>query len=178
VFDDCIPGNAGKPGWFAPYFGREPLELDESQDYSNADATLKNSGVFVWMHGLGEVASALIEHGLGIRVLREHDAAAWRVFPVLEQGQDGLFQWPDKPWLPVRPPAAQCGSSADAHGPTCSVTRVPSPRSRLSPWTQVMSPTRLRGSSAGRSATCPVCFTQAETVRSAGSAPSVLRLRP
>lgn len=101
VFDDCVPGQAGKPGWFAPYFGREPLELDETQDYSNPDATLKNSRVFAWMHGLGEIASALLAQGLEIRTLREHDAVAWRMFSVLEKGEDGLFRWPDKPWLPL-----------------------------------------------------------------------------
>ena len=101
VFDDCVTGTQGKPGWFAPYFECEPLELDETQDYSNADATLQNSRVYAWMHGLGEIASALLEQGLEIRALREHDAVAWRMFSVLEKGEDGLFRWPDKPWLPL-----------------------------------------------------------------------------
>lgn len=77
VFDDCVPGQPGKPGWFAPYFGREPLELDETEDYSNADAILTNNRVFAWMHGLGEIASSLLAQGLEIRTLREHDAVAW-----------------------------------------------------------------------------------------------------
>lgn len=101
VFDDCVPGQPGKPGWFAPYFGREPLELDETQDYSNADAILTNNRVFAWMHGLGEIASSLLAQGLEIRTLREHDAVAWHMFSVLKKAEDGLFRWPDKPWLPL-----------------------------------------------------------------------------
>lgn len=101
VFDDCVPGQAGKPGWFAPYFGREPLELIETQDYSNPDATLRNSRVFAWMHGLGEIASALLAQGLEIRALREHDVVAWRMFSGLEKAEDRMFRWPDKPWLPL-----------------------------------------------------------------------------
>ncbi|WP_332844294.1 class I SAM-dependent methyltransferase [Pseudosulfitobacter koreensis] len=74
VFDDCVTGTPGKPGWFVPYFEREPLELDETQDYSNAGATLKNSRVYAWMHGLGEIASALMDQGLEIRALRHQTA--------------------------------------------------------------------------------------------------------
>jgi hypothetical protein len=75
--------------------------LDETQDYSNAEATLQNSRAYAWMHGLGEVASALLAQGLEIRALREHDAVAWRMFAALEQDEDELYRWPDKAWLPL-----------------------------------------------------------------------------
>jgi hypothetical protein len=33
--------------------------------------------------------------------LHEHDAVTWRLFDVLVRGAEGLWRWPDKPWLPL-----------------------------------------------------------------------------
>ena len=33
--------------------------------------------------------------------LHEHDAVTWQMFATLVEGQDGLYRWADKPWLPL-----------------------------------------------------------------------------
>ncbi len=101
VFDDAAPGDGGRPGWFAPYFRRDALELDEAQDYANPDVMLTNRRAYAWMHGLGRIASAVLAEGLRIEALREHDAVPWRMFRCLEKGADRLYRWPDEPWLPL-----------------------------------------------------------------------------
>ncbi len=44
--------------------------------------------------------TAVIDAGLRLDWLHEHDAVVWRMFDCLVE-QDGLFRWPDKPWLPL-----------------------------------------------------------------------------
>jgi SAM-dependent methyltransferase len=100
VLDDRAKGADGRPGWFAPYFEGEPLVLDEPSDVDRA-ARLENSRCYAWMHPLGEIVQAAIDAGLTIRFLREHDAAAWRMFEELVEGADGLYRWPDRPWWPL-----------------------------------------------------------------------------
>jgi hypothetical protein len=44
---------------------------------------------------------ALIEAGLVIRFIHEHDGVPWPMFQSLVRGKDGMFRWPDRPWLPL-----------------------------------------------------------------------------
>ena len=46
-------------------------------------------------------STALIAAGLRLDWLHEHDAITWRMFKCLIEGPDGLFRWPDRPWLPL-----------------------------------------------------------------------------
>jgi SAM-dependent methyltransferase len=101
VLDDLAKGAHGMPGWFAPYFLREPLVLDDPTDYADENARLENARSYCWMHPLGDVVSGLIETGLTLRWLHEHDAVPWRMFKLLVKGEDGLWRWPERPWLPL-----------------------------------------------------------------------------
>jgi hypothetical protein len=60
-----------------------------------------NTRTHQFMHPVGSVVSALLDAGLHITMLHEHDAVPWRMFAALEEGADGMFRWPDKPWLPL-----------------------------------------------------------------------------
>ena len=53
------------------------------------------------MHGLGDIITALIDAGLSMRWLHEHAALPWRMFDLLVKGDDGLYRWPDRPWMPL-----------------------------------------------------------------------------
>jgi SAM-dependent methyltransferase len=101
VLDDETPQANGDPGFFAPYFHSEPLVLDETFDYADRAARLKNSTIYLWIHPLGEVVTALIAAGLRLDWLHEHDAITWQLFKCLTNGQDGLYRWPGKKWLPL-----------------------------------------------------------------------------
>jgi SAM-dependent methyltransferase len=101
VFDDERPLPDGLPGYYLPYFQREPLVYDNATDYMNPTARLQNSRQVSWMHPLATTVTALLDAGLRLDWLHEHDAAAWQMFRTLVEGPDGLFRWPDKRWLPL-----------------------------------------------------------------------------
>ena len=100
VFDDAAASADGMPGFFVPYFDPAPLAADEA-DYANRQAALDHPRTYTWLHPLGGVASALVDAGLGLARLQEHDAVPWQMFDRLVPGGDGLWRWPDRPWLPL-----------------------------------------------------------------------------
>jgi SAM-dependent methyltransferase len=101
VFDDAAVSEGGQPGWFVPYFERGPHVFEAAEDYANPEAPLKHTKSVGWMHPLADTVSALLEAGLRLRMLREHDAVPWRMFRSLRQDADGLYRWPDRRWLPL-----------------------------------------------------------------------------
>jgi SAM-dependent methyltransferase len=101
VLDDATPQPNGEPGFGIPYFHAAPLVLDDARDYADDAARLTNSITTEWLHPLGDVVTALIGAGLRLDWLHEHDAIVWRMFRCLSQGADGLYRWPDRPWLPL-----------------------------------------------------------------------------
>jgi SAM-dependent methyltransferase len=102
VFDDLAGTDAeGRPGWFVPYFARDPLVLDDPTDYADPAARLANQRQVNWLHPLGDTLAALQGAGLRLEWLREHPRVAWQMFRCLVQDADGMWAWPDKPWLPL-----------------------------------------------------------------------------
>ena len=101
VFDDAAVLPDGRPGYFAPYFSREPVVMEEAHDYIDETTTAANATIYTWVHPLGDVVSALLKAGMTLDWLHEHDAVTWHMFDVLIKGADGLWRWPDKPWLPL-----------------------------------------------------------------------------
>jgi SAM-dependent methyltransferase len=101
VFDDAAMLSDGRPGYFAPYFSREPVVMEEAHDYIDETTTVANATTYTWVHPLGEVISAVLEAGMTLDWLHEHDTVTWHMFDVLIKGADGLWRWPDKPWLPL-----------------------------------------------------------------------------
>lgn len=101
VLDDRAAGPDGRPGWFAPYLDRAPLRLTEAFDYADHSTALQNAETCQWLHPLGDVVSALVAAGLRLDWLHEHDGVTWRMFERLVEGTDGLWRWPDRPWLPL-----------------------------------------------------------------------------
>ena len=101
VFDDAAVLPDGRPGYFAPYFSREPVVMEEAHDYIDETTTAANATIYTWVHPLGDVVSALLKAGMTLDWLHEHDAVTWHMFDVLVKGADGLWRWPDKPWLPL-----------------------------------------------------------------------------
>ncbi len=101
VFDDLVPGADGRPGWFVPYRHDGPLTIDEVRDFMDPEARLTNSRTHQFMHPIGDVIGALLGAGLRLEWFHEHDAITWRMFACQTKGADGLYRWPDKPWLPL-----------------------------------------------------------------------------
>ncbi len=101
VFDDFAGMPGGWPGFFMPYLGRAPLIDSDPNDYADPDARLTNATTHQWLHPVGDVLTALIEAGLRLDWLHEHDRVPWRMFKCLVQDEAGLYCWPDRPWLPL-----------------------------------------------------------------------------
>jgi SAM-dependent methyltransferase len=101
VFDDAAALPDGRPGLFAPYFSREPVVMEEAHDYIDETSTVANATTYTWVHPLGDIISGLLMAGMSLDWLHEHDGVTWHMFDVLVRSADGLWRWPDKPWLPL-----------------------------------------------------------------------------
>jgi SAM-dependent methyltransferase len=101
VFDDAAATADGRPGFFVPYLGREPLVGDNEEDYADPTARLRNSRTVEFLHPLSDILTALIETGLRIDRFQEHDSITWKMFANMVKRGPGEFTWPDKPWLPL-----------------------------------------------------------------------------
>ncbi|MGF6593705.1 class I SAM-dependent methyltransferase [Pseudomonas sp. 2835] len=65
-----------------PYFEREaPTVWDSGETYVETDGVLEQTVTHEWNHGLGEIISALLKHGLQITALVEHDSIPWEALP-------------------------------------------------------------------------------------------------
>ena len=83
-----------------PYFERpEPTEWDEPGTYVETDHDFVNTRSVEWNHGLGEVVTALLAHGLRLTMLIEHDTVPWDALPgLMERAPNGEYRLIDRPW--------------------------------------------------------------------------------
>ncbi len=101
VFDDLARLPDGMPGYFAPYFAREPIVADDPRDYADSSARLTNARQYSWIHPLADIVAGLIDAGLRLEWLHEHDSVPWQMFEMLVEDMHGMYRWPDRPWLPL-----------------------------------------------------------------------------
>jgi 2-polyprenyl-3-methyl-5-hydroxy-6-metoxy-1,4-benzoquinol methylase len=101
VFDSRTALPDGRPGWWAPYFGRAAMIEDRAEDYADPSAVLMNTTTHEFLHPLGDIVTALLDAGLVLKGLGEHDSIPWQMFDSLVRGEDGDYRWPDKAWLPL-----------------------------------------------------------------------------
>lgn len=83
------------------YFRSDGLSLDEDGDYADPDATLANSRTVEWMHPLGRTITDLIDAGLAIDFVHEHDAVPWQIFAAAERDEHGMWRMSGEPLLPL-----------------------------------------------------------------------------
>ena len=101
VFDDAASLPDGRPGFFAPYFSREPVVMEEAQDYIDETTTVVNATTHTWIHPISDIISSLLAAGLTLDWFHEHEAVTWRMFGILVRDAERLWRWPDRPWLPL-----------------------------------------------------------------------------
>jgi hypothetical protein len=58
VFDDAAPLPDGRRGFFAPYFSREVVVMEEAHDYIDETTTVANATTYTWVHPLGDIIPA------------------------------------------------------------------------------------------------------------------------
>ncbi|KAF4513376.1 hypothetical protein G6O67_000652 [Ophiocordyceps sinensis] len=84
-----------------PYFERpEPTEYDDPGSHIDTNgqqfATTKG---YEYSHGVGEVVQALIDQGLRITALEEHQSSPWNALPTqMQHVGRGEFALTDQPW--------------------------------------------------------------------------------
>ena len=63
---------------------------------------MANTRTYEWNHGIGEVVTALVNRGLRIDVLTEHDWTVRQRFPWLVESAPGHWTTPeDRPRMPL-----------------------------------------------------------------------------
>jgi SAM-dependent methyltransferase len=83
-----------------PYFERpEPQVWDQGGTYVQTDAVFTHNVTHEWSHGLGEIVTALLDEGLAVTGLTEHDSVPWNALPgmMVEIG-GGEWRLADRPW--------------------------------------------------------------------------------
>jgi hypothetical protein len=78
-----------------PYFeAGEPTAFDYDETYTDQDAPLTNSRTYEWNHGLGEIITALLDHGLVLEAFEEHRTLHWRALPHMTERPDETYELP------------------------------------------------------------------------------------
>lgn len=85
------------------YFYRsEPQVWDEPGTYADFEAETVNNRTYEWNHTLGDVISALVEAGLVLEFLHEHDYTLYPRWPFLERHGHDAYRLPEGvPDLPL-----------------------------------------------------------------------------
>jgi SAM-dependent methyltransferase len=65
-----------------PYFETAtPTEWDADGTYVSTDVSFEHTRSVEWNHGLGQTVTALLDHGLVVTALVEHDSIPWNAMP-------------------------------------------------------------------------------------------------
>ena len=84
-----------------PYFEiDEPTVIDaDDGTYVRTDATFATTLTVEWNHGLGQIVTALLDNGLHLTGLVEHDSLPWDALPgQMRSIGGGEYQLADRPW--------------------------------------------------------------------------------
>lgn len=83
-----------------PYFERpEPLVDEDDGTYVSTDVSFSKNVTYSWNHGLGELVTALLNVGMDITGLVEHDSVPWEALPgQMERLELGEWRLRDRPW--------------------------------------------------------------------------------
>jgi SAM-dependent methyltransferase len=82
-----------------PYFETDaPNVWDDPGTYVETDATFVHTRTLEWNHGLGEIVTALLDHGLELTALVEHDSVPWEALPgQMERVGGGEWRLAERP---------------------------------------------------------------------------------
>ncbi len=83
-----------------PYFERaEATVWDEGGTYVETDVEFEHNITHEWNHGIGEQVTALLDAGMQITQLVEHDSVPWEALPgMMERVGDDEWRLIDRPW--------------------------------------------------------------------------------
>jgi hypothetical protein len=72
--------------------------FDEPGTYVATDHEFVHNRTYEWNHGLGQIITALLDAGLSLTMLVEHDSVPWDALPgMMEHLCEGEFRLRDRP---------------------------------------------------------------------------------
>ncbi|MET9732094.1 class I SAM-dependent methyltransferase [Streptomyces sp. NPDC006458] len=80
--------------------GAGPVHRDARRTYTDGPEVEGATDSYEWMHGIGEVVTALTRVGLAVRTLRETDELPWPRWPHMEPTPSGWWRLPE-PRIPL-----------------------------------------------------------------------------
>jgi SAM-dependent methyltransferase len=82
-----------------PYFEQdEPVTFSEGGTYVSTDVIFEHTVTHEWNHGMGEIVTSLLDAGMTITGLTEHDSVPWEALPgQMEQIGGGEWRLADRP---------------------------------------------------------------------------------
>lgn len=82
-----------------PYFEQPaPTVWDESGTYVQTDVTFAQNRTHEWNHGLGEIVTAVLDAGMELTMLVEHDSVPWEALPGAMDRYGSEWRLRDRPW--------------------------------------------------------------------------------
>ena len=88
------PSGSGDMQPVYTYFHKE-LYFEGNEPSYTGGSELIASPNYEWQHSLGEIVTALVKAGLTIEVLHEFHVSRYQAFPIMEQGSDGWWRFPE-----------------------------------------------------------------------------------
>lgn len=79
--------------WRTP--AERPLSFEAITTYTGDPTPLANTKSYQWIHPLSDIVSGLLEAGLQIEMLHEHDLLPWKPFPMMVDAQEAYYRLPD-----------------------------------------------------------------------------------
>ncbi len=71
-----------------------PFVDDAGHTYTDGEGVIEHTRTYEWNHSIGEIVTALLERGLRLERLTEHDWTVWQRFPWLVPGDAGTWRSP------------------------------------------------------------------------------------
>ena len=82
----------------APYFEHAEAFVDVDEGtYVETDHVFTNQVTHSWNHGLGEIVTALLDRGLVLTMLEEHDSVPWEALPGVMERDGHEWRLTDRP---------------------------------------------------------------------------------
>jgi len=73
----------------------DPIVEDSPITYTGDPTTLTHTRAYSWNHALSDIIGGLLDHGLRVDFLHEHETVPWQIFPCAIEVGDGMYGLPE-----------------------------------------------------------------------------------
>ena len=95
----------------------EPIIEDTATTYTGDETVLAHTRSYGWNHAFSDILCGLIDHGLSIDFLHEHETVPWYMFPKMTAAGDRMYRLPDGyPRIPLAFSLRASRPAGESHG--------------------------------------------------------------